>query len=64
MDPITGKPITPGHPMWATVQAAAAAYAANQGPVLLARTNENVASSEVNEEMGKIAEEGVEEAVR
>ncbi len=63
MDPETGQPIRPGHPLWAVVQAAAAARAANQGPVLLSRTNQSEAG-DLSDELGRIAQEGVEEAVR
>ena len=64
MDPVTGQPIRPGHPLWDTVQAAAAAHAANQDNLLINRTNQAPGDKDIHDEIGRIAQEGVEETVR
>ncbi len=62
MDPVTGQPIRPGHPMWQMVQTAAEAHLANQSPVLLNRSISD--PNDIADELGRIAQEGVAETVR
>ena len=64
MDPVTGQQIRPGHPLWESVHAAALAHAANQGPLLISRTNQVAVNTDIHAEIGRIAQEGVEETIR
>ena len=64
MDPVTAQQIKPGHPLWETVHAAALAHAANQGPLVINRTNQVAVNADIHAEIGRIAQEGVEETIR